>query len=177
MENSVVDADVCVVGAGFAGLAAARRLASDGVSVVVLEARERVGGRIWTENVDGVPIDRGGAWFSPLHTAGLGLTEQLGVSTYKTYAKGSHLLVGDGQTRRYTGLIPSISPAALVTIALAQTRLNWMAKRVPVEHPWTAVPASRWDAESIGSWFAVLIAPKPRHDQSVTTRKFSRMLF
>ena len=63
-----VGADVCVVGAGYAGLTAARRLSQQGRTVVVLEARDRVGGRIWTEPLaDGTPVDRGGAWLGPGH--------------------------------------------------------------------------------------------------------------
>ena len=150
--NRVAEADVCIVGAGFAGLAAARVLAAHGRSVVVVEARDRVGGRTWTQNVDGVAIDRGGAWFSPLHEAGLGLAAELGVSTYKTFANGEHLLVGDGRTRRYKGLIPNISPLALVTIALAQSRVNRMSRRVPVEQPWGARDAGDWDAQTVGAW-------------------------
>src|SRR5260370_4461483 len=100
-----IEVDVCVVGAGYAGLTAARRLTAAGKSVAVLEARDRVGGRIWTETLsDGTPIDRGGAWLAPLHTAIFGLANEVGVSTYKTWVKGAHLLVGDGRTRRYPGL-------------------------------------------------------------------------
>lgn len=154
MSATTVEADVCVVGAGFAGLTAARELSRQGKSVVVLEARDRVGGRIWTETVDGVRIDRGGAWFSPLHETGLAMAGELGVGTYKTYCDGHHLLIGDGRTRRYKGLIPTISPAALVTIALAQSRVNRMSKKVPVEQPWLAGKAGDWDQQTIGSWFA-----------------------
>src|SRR3954454_4366482 len=150
--SGVIEADVCVVGAGFAGLTAARVLAAQGRSVVVLEARDRVGGRTWTQDVDGVAIDRGGAWLSPLHGAGLALAAELGVPTYKTFANGEHLLVGDGRIRRYKGLIPHISPLALVTIGLAQSRINRMSRRVPVERPWDANKAAEWDAESVGSW-------------------------
>lgn len=152
MSQARFEADVCVVGAGFAGLTAARALAAAGREVVVLEARDRVGGRTWTEVVDGVPIDRGGAWFSPLHERGLALAGDLGVSTYKTWVAGSHLLVGEGRTRKYKGLIPKISPAAVLTIGLAQERLNWMSRRVPLDAPWTARRAQRWDAETIGAW-------------------------
>jgi monoamine oxidase len=59
--------DVVVVGAGAAGLTAARVLVAGGLAVRVLEARNRVGGRAWTERETfGVPIDRGCAW---LHSA------------------------------------------------------------------------------------------------------------
>ena len=53
---------VVVVGAGIAGLSAARRLTDAGVAVTVLEARTRIGGRIWTDISLGVPIDLGAAW-------------------------------------------------------------------------------------------------------------------
>ena len=65
MTAGVADVDVVVIGAGAAGIAAARRLAGT-VSVRALEARERVGGRAWTLRRDGVPLDLGCGW---LHSA------------------------------------------------------------------------------------------------------------
>ncbi len=148
-----IDADVCVVGAGYAGLTAARDLSQAGKTVAVLEARDRVGGRIWTQGLaGGSSIDRGGAWLAPQHDAIFGLARDVGVSTYKTYVKGSHLLLGDGRTRRYTGLIPKISPLAVATIALAQFRLDRLSKQVPVDMPWTAKRAREWDDRSIAWW-------------------------
>ena len=147
------DVDVCVVGAGYAGLTAARRLKQAGRSVVVLEARDRIGGRIWTFHLpDGSPVDRGGGWLANRHDAILKLAREVGVSTYKTYDDGYHLLVGGGRTRRYRGLIPKISLAAILTIVRAQTRLDRMARRLPVEAPWTAERAEEWDARSV-AWF------------------------
>ena len=77
----------------------------------------------------------------------------MGVTTYKTWVAGSHLLIDGDRTRRYTGLIPKISPVAIVTLAWAQARLDRMSKRVPVEAPWTASRAAEWDACSVASWF------------------------
>ena len=148
-----VDADVCVVGAGYAGLTAARRLAGAGRSVIVLEARDRVGGRIWTHHLsDGSTIDRGGAFLAPGHDAIHELAKEVGVSTYKTWTKGDHLLIGGGRTRRYRGLIPKIGPLAVASIAWAQVKLDWMARQVPVDAPWTAKRAAEWDARTIASW-------------------------
>src|SRR4029079_13837919 len=122
-------------------------------SVVVLEARDRIGGRIWTQHLsDGSAVDRGGGWLVPKHDAIVGLAREVGASTYKTWVKGSHLLVDGDRTRRYTGLIPKISPLAVATIALAQARLDRMARKVPLETPWTAKRAAVWDARSVAWW-------------------------
>jgi monoamine oxidase len=148
-----LECDVCIVGAGYAGLTAARRLTQAGKSVVVVEARNRVGGRIWTEMLpSGVHVDRGGAWIGPKHGAFLGLARELGVTTYKTWVAGSHLLIGEGRTRRYTGLIPKIGPLAVATLALAQWKLDRMARQVPLDAPWSAPRAAEWDARSAASW-------------------------
>ncbi|MGQ9407519.1 flavin monoamine oxidase family protein [Mycolicibacterium gilvum] len=76
---------VVVVGAGMAGLSAARRLADNGVSVAVVEARQRIGGRTWTDTSLGVPIDLGGAWIhGPEGNPLTDLVEQVGARTVAT---------------------------------------------------------------------------------------------
>ena len=83
-------ADVVVVGAGLAGLAAATRLVDAGAEVVVLEARDRVGGRTLTlPAADGTPIDHGGQWVGPTQDRIAALAERVGVTTYPTYERGS----------------------------------------------------------------------------------------
>jgi len=149
-----LESDVCIVGAGYAGLAAARRLSQAGLSVAVLEARDRVGGRIWTyELPDGTAIDRGGAWLAPRHDAIFGLAKEMGATTFKTWVAGAHLLIGGGRTRRYTGLFPKISPLAVLSLALANWKINRMARQVPLDAPWTAPRAAEWDARSVEWWF------------------------
>jgi monoamine oxidase len=148
-----MEADVCVVGAGFSGLTAARRLTNEGHSVLVLEARDRVGGRTWTQQLDsGTVIDRGGAWLSPRHTAALTLADEVGVTTYKTYVAGSHLLIGKDKVQRYKGLIPKISPRAVFQIAITQWRVDRIANRIPLAAPWTAPDAAHLDSQTLGAW-------------------------
>jgi len=150
-----IEADVCVVGAGYAGLTAARRLTQHGKTVAVLEARDRVGGRIWTTALaDGTPIDRGGAWLAPYHDAIYALAAEVGVSAYKTWMRGSHLLVDGDRIRRYKGLIPKISPLAVLTIARAQMKIDKLAKQVPLDAPWTAERAAEWDNQTVAQYLA-----------------------
>lgn len=148
-----VDADVCVVGAGYAGLTAARRLTQAGKMVVVLEARDRIGGRIWTEHLsDGTPVDRGGAWLAPSHDAMFALAAEVGATTYRTHVKGAHLLVDGARNRKYTGLIPKISPIAVASIALAQAKVDRWSRQVPLDAPWTAPKAPEWDHRTLADF-------------------------
>jgi monoamine oxidase len=148
-----IEADVCVVGAGYAGLTAALRLHQAGRTVVVLEARDRIGGRVWTqEQADGSTLDRGAGWLAPYHDAAHGLAREMGVTTYKTYVKGKHLLVDGDRIRRYTGLIPKISPLAVLTIARNQLQVDRMSKQVPLDAPWTAKRAEEWDRQTVAEF-------------------------
>ena len=148
-----VEADVCVVGAGYAGLTAARRLAQAGKTVAVLEARDRVGGRIWTQQLDsGATVDRGGGWLAPKHDAAHALAAEMGVSTYKTHVAGKHLLVDGGRTRTYKGLIPKISPLAVAHHRASAVEDRPAGKQVPLETPWKAKKAAEWDSRSVGEY-------------------------
>jgi monoamine oxidase len=160
MAGTPTEADVCVVGAGLAGLTAARRLSQAGQAVVVLEARDRVGGRVWTEtSTTGVPVDMGGCFVGPGHDRLHALAKEMGTGTFKTFVDGDNVLATGGKVRRYRGDIPHISPAALASAGVAIARMNAMAKTLPIEAPWEARKAPVWDAESVRSWLTARRVP------------------
>ena len=73
---------VIVVGAGISGLSAARELKSHGIQTIVLEARDRIGGRVWTDRSLGVPVDMGASWVNGVDDSPIAaLAKELGVAT------------------------------------------------------------------------------------------------
>jgi monoamine oxidase len=156
-----LEADVCVVGAGFAGMSAAWRLRQAGLEVVVLEARDRVGGRTWAVYLDdGTQVDRGGAWFGPGQERAYALAAEMGRETYPQYVAGKNVFVKDGKALRYRGTVPlRINPLQLASAGLAIARLDRMAKSVPLGRPWEAKRAARWDAQTVAHWIDSNIPP------------------
>jgi monoamine oxidase len=152
-EDLPREADVVVVGAGLAGLVAARDLAAAGRSVAVVEARDRVGGRLLNAELgDGKVVEVGGQWVGPTQDRALALARELGVSTFPTYARGDNLVELGGSLRRYRGAIPRINPAVLADTAQAQLRLDRMARQVPADAPWRAPRAEAWDGQTMWTW-------------------------
>jgi monoamine oxidase len=163
--------DVVIVGAGFAGLAAARALAAAGASVVVLEARDRVGGRTLNASIGGGKvIEVGGQWAGPTQTRLLELAAEVGVETYLTYTLGNNLLYYQGQLLPYDGAsplsLPPIPQADLnefLTVVLGQ--LDPLAKQIPLDTPWSApdVDVTALDGQTLETWkLANLATPGAR---------------
>ncbi len=149
------DTDVCVVGAGFAGLAAAKRLADAGLDVVVLEARDRVGGRTWNRTLDdGTVLSVGGTWLGVGQDRMFALCRELGCDTYPQYERGHHIIRLNGTNHRYTGMIPKINPVAVASLGLAFKRLGWMARTLPIDAPWQAKNAKNLDSRTLGAWIS-----------------------
>ncbi len=147
--------DVAVVGAGLAGLVAARRLREAGASIAVLEARERVGGRLLNAPIgDGRVVEVGGQWVGPTQDRVLALLEELGIGTFPTFDSGRSVLELEGRTRHYKGTIPRVGPLVLADIALAQLRLERLARKVDTERPWLTPGAEGLDNQTLGDWLA-----------------------
>ena len=149
----MTDVDVVVVGAGLAGLMAARSVVAAGHDVVVLEARDRVGGRTLNEDIgDGKVVEVGGQWIGPTQFRLAELARELGIDTFPTYAKGTSVIEWRGSIRRFEGLIPKINPAILLDYEQVRRRLDRLARTVPLEEPWKAPNAAELDSKTFHTW-------------------------
>src|SRR5918998_1536209 len=145
--------DVVAVGAGLAGLVAARELLGAGLSVLVLEARERVGGRLLNHTLqNGAVVELGGQWVGPTQDRALALAEELGVGLFPTYVEGEHLLAVEGDVKRYGGDDFALPEDALADVGETQLRLQEMAQTVPLVEPWRAAEAAAWDSQTLDTW-------------------------
>ena len=149
--------DVVVVGAGLAGLAAARWLVAHGHEPTVVEARERVGGRTQTQVLeDGTPLELGGQWFGEGHTRMYELAGELGLETFRTWNdKGALLLDLLGKQSRMKplkGAVPRLSPFALADLAQGLLRFQRLAARTDLERPWLTQGAEVLDGQTWESW-------------------------
>ncbi|WP_375387614.1 flavin monoamine oxidase family protein [uncultured Amnibacterium sp.] len=138
-----IERDVIVVGAGACGLTAAKRLREAGASVVVLEARDRVGGRLWTDESSGALLEIGGQWVSPDQTALRAALDELGLETFARYRDGASVYVGpDGDAVRFTGEIFPTSAATQAEIERMIGVLDALVAEIDPDEPW-AHPRAR----------------------------------
>jgi monoamine oxidase len=170
MPQDVVD--VVVVGAGLAGLVTARDVAAAGLDVLVLEARNRVGGRLLNAplpGADGEIVEAGGQWVGPGQDRIAGLITELGLATFPTYDSGDKLAELRGSRTRYGGRVPRLNPAVIADIGQSQVRLDRAARRVPLDAPWTAPGAARLDGQTFATWLN-------RRAATASGRAFSRLV-
>jgi monoamine oxidase len=147
--------DVIVVGAGLAGLTAARDLQAAGRAVVVVEARDRVGGRTLNHQLaDGSIVEQGGQWIGPTQDRVMALIGELGLATFPTYDSGRHLawLRPDQPPKAFTGRTFGLPVYVVADVGIAQWRLERLAATVPLHAPWDAPRADEWDGETAESW-------------------------
>lgn len=149
--------DVVVVGAGIAGLVAAREIARTGHSVAVIEARDRVGGRMHDARIrGGEVVDLGAEFIGPTQNHIKALVDELGIGTFPTYVEGQSVYYRDGERTTYsdtgpTGTAPP-DPLILADLATVVTRLNEMSKRVPVTAPYESPSAAEYDRQTLAEW-------------------------
>lgn len=162
--NIPAGADVVVVGAGFAGLTAARRLTGLGYDVTVLEGRDRVGGRSYTTTIAGVPVDLGATFVGPTQTEVLKLAAELDCPTVPTHSQGKNLIRWRGRVRSYRSTIPKLSILELLDVSRIQWRFDRLVKQIPLAQPWTAGVADRLDLQTLEGWLRSVHAGKSTRD-------------
>ncbi|MET0816266.1 MAG: FAD-dependent oxidoreductase [Solirubrobacteraceae bacterium] len=144
--------DVVVIGAGVAGLTAATRLAAAGVDVAVIEARDRVGGRVLTEDVGGLELELGGQWIAPYQHAVRAVIADLGLDLFSRYREGEDVEVGADKAPvrvRHDAHDPAYEEAVEALEAVTRE----LDPDAPWEHPRAAeldaVPYAAWLREAI----------------------------
>lgn len=147
------DVDVVVVGAGVTGLTAARRLQEAGRTVLVLEARDRVGGRLLTDDVDGVRLEVGGQWVSPDQTALLAVLDELALATYPRHREGESVYIGlDGVRRTFTGDAFPVPDRTAAEVEKITAELDRLAKDMDPLRPWLHPDADELDRITFAEW-------------------------
>lgn len=147
--------DVAVIGAGLAGLSAARRLHEAGLDVIVLEARDRVGGRTLSVTEDGGRlVEYGGQWVGPTQDHVLALIDELGLETFTQFTDGDNLQVTGAEQLRYQGAIPTGNPVQAADLMDAMVELTTQAMTVDPERPWAHERAVELDGVTVETWIA-----------------------
>uniref|UniRef100_A0A4W3I8T2 Amine oxidase n=1 Tax=Callorhinchus milii TaxID=7868 RepID=A0A4W3I8T2_CALMI len=129
------------------GLSAAKLLVESGQKVVVLEARDRVGGRTYTTRNQNVKyVDLGGAYVGPTQNRILRISKELGLETYKVNEVEHLVYYVKGKSYPFRGPFPPMwNPFAYMDYNNLWRTLDQMGKEIPPEAPWRAPHADEWD--------------------------------
>lgn len=148
--------DVVIIGGGYSGLACARALVAAGRQVLLLEARDRVGGRCWNQSLpapfSNYVVEGGAAFIGPTQDRMYALVQQLGLKTYPVYDTGKLINYANGKRSTYTGVLPWSNLLATGETAITMLKIDAMAKQVPLDAPWAATKAAEWDSQSMQTW-------------------------
>ena len=145
--------DLAIVGAGLAGLSAARDARARGWTVAVLEARDRVGGKTWNRRLlDGTSVEGGGQWVGPQQVEVNKLVAELGLETVPTRMVGDSIRLVDGEARRFAQDAEPWTEAESTDIAQAIDALEMLARTIDPRAPWDSPAAADLDRVTFDSW-------------------------
>ncbi len=149
----MLDYEVIVIGAGYAGLTAARNLIRGGKKVLLLEARDRVGGRVYTHHTSqGYYMDKGAGWIGPTQDRMYALLKEFNISALPTYTSGKSIFYYNDKKKRYSGLIPPVGIHHLIGVQLALNKINKFSKKINLKAPWNSLNASIYDSITTEDW-------------------------
>lgn len=148
-----LERDVVIIGAGASGLTAATRLRAAGLSVAVLEARDRVGGRLWTNDIDGATLEIGGQWVSPDQDALIETLAELGLDTYSRYREGDSVYINAlGAHTRFTGEIFPVEASTQREMERLIRVLDVLVAEIGPREPWAHPMAEELDSVTWIDW-------------------------
>lgn len=164
-DRTDMSCDVVIVGGGFAGVTTANRLAQEGVKVLLLEARDRLGGRTKTESfTQGLKLDVGGQWIGPGQDYILRMVQHYKVPTFDSFDQGLNIIESernqDNPTFHTYQARPGLTnkaafqmfKATALDFSALYDGLDKLAKTVNLEAPW-ATPNAEWlDSQTLESW-------------------------
>jgi len=145
--------DVIVVGAGYAGLSAARSLKDAGKHILLLEARDRVGGRVETRHLDqDLYVDLGAQWIGPTQSKMYALLREFNIPSFHTHDEGKTILHHQQKNKTYKGLIPPLPLPALLSLNNAIKKMNRLSATIDPSKPWNHPRARQWDSLTLQGW-------------------------
>lgn len=145
--------DVVIIGAGISGAIAARELKREGKSIAVLEARDRVGGRLYTKTIHkDIKVDLGGQWIGPSQENMYELVKEYKSEVIPTYSEGKSIVSLGQKIKTYKGPIPSLPMPDLISLDWAIKKINKLSDTVNLKEPWNTPKAKLLDSITLHAW-------------------------